>query len=128
MLEIIDLAARALQVALDWLTGRYAQFVRANDAVRRAWYVVDLMIAIVRGLVEDDVIVTEDFDVVNGIDFCEWLLGHGASEETVQSALVRTVVYDLAFAYRGGDPSVRPPRPAPPCAACSGPSSPTGAR
>jgi uncharacterized protein with NAD-binding domain and iron-sulfur cluster len=104
VLEIVDLVAQALQLVLDWLTGRYAQFVRANDAVRRAWYVVDLMIAIVRGLIEDDVITAQDFDVVNGIDFCEWLLSHGAREETVQSALVRTVVYDLAFAYRAGDP------------------------
>jgi uncharacterized protein with NAD-binding domain and iron-sulfur cluster len=104
VLETVDLAARALDLVLDWLAGRYAQFVRANDAVRRAGYVVDLMIAIVRGLIEDDVIVAQDFDVVNGIDFCEWLLSHGAREESVQSALVRTVVYDLAFAYRGGDP------------------------
>ncbi len=104
VLEAVDLVARALELALDWIIGRYAQFVRAHDAVRRAWYVVDLMIAIVRGLIEDDVITAEDFDVVNGIDFCEWLLAHGAREETVQSALVRTVVYDLAFAYRGGDP------------------------
>jgi uncharacterized protein with NAD-binding domain and iron-sulfur cluster len=104
VLEIIDLVARALQLVLDWLTGRYAQFVQAEDAVRRAWYVVDLMVAIVRGLIEDDVITAQDFDVVNGIDFCEWLLSHGARQETVQSALIRTVVYDLAFAYRGGDP------------------------
>ena len=104
VLEIIDLVARALQVVLDWLAGRYAQFVRAEDAVRRAGYIVDLMLAIVRGLIEDDVIAAQDFDVVNGIDFGEWLLSHGAREETVQSALVRTVVYDLAFAYRGGDP------------------------
>ncbi|MDQ6607101.1 MAG: NAD(P)-binding protein [Actinomycetota bacterium] len=104
VLETVDLVARALELVLDWLTGRYAQFVRANDAVRRAGYVVDLMIAIVRGLIEDGVIVAQDFDVVNGIDFSEWLLSHGAREESVQSALVRTVVYDLAFAYRGGDP------------------------
>ncbi len=104
VLETVDLVARALELVLDWLTGRYAQFVRADDAVRRAGYIVDLMIAIVRGLIEDDVISAQDFDVVNGIDFCEWLLSHGAREESVQSALVRTLVYDLAFAYRGGDP------------------------
>jgi uncharacterized protein with NAD-binding domain and iron-sulfur cluster len=104
VLETVDLVMRALQLVLDWLAARFAQFVQAHDAVRRAWYVVDLMIAIVRGLIEDDVITSQDFDVVNGIDFCEWLLSHGAHQETVQSALIRTVVYDLAFAYRGGDP------------------------
>ncbi len=104
VLEMLDLAVQALQISLDFLRGRAEEFVRADDDVRRAWYVVDLMIAIVRGLIEDGVITSRSFDVVNGIDFCEWLLKHGARRESVDCALVRAVVYDLAFAYRDGDP------------------------
>ena len=104
LLDAAEKVMRGLELVLDWLTGRFAQFVRAHDGIRRAWYVVDIMIAIVRGLIEDGVIIAEDFDVVNGIDFSEWLLSHGAQEESVRSALVRTIVYDLAFGYQGGDP------------------------
>ena len=104
VLDMIDLVVEALQIALDFLRGSYDRTIRGHDGLRRAWYVVDLMIAIVRGLIEDGVISADSFDVVNGVDFCDWLLSHGARRESVQCALVRTVIYDLAFAYRGGDP------------------------
>ncbi len=104
MLDLLELVVRGLEIALDFLRARYDAVVRAHDGVRRAWYVVDLMIAIVRGLIEDGVIAAGSFDVVNGMDFREWLLSHGARRESVDSALVRTVIYDLAFGYRGGDP------------------------
>jgi uncharacterized protein with NAD-binding domain and iron-sulfur cluster len=103
LLEVLEVIVRALDLVLDFLRGRYDELVRAHDSVRRAWYVVDLMIAIVRGLIEDDVI-RDGFDVVNDIDFREWLLDHGADRDSVDCALVRTIIYDLAFAYRGGDP------------------------
>jgi uncharacterized protein with NAD-binding domain and iron-sulfur cluster len=104
VLELLDLIVEALQIAIDFLRGRSDSFVRGHDGVRRAWYVVDVMVAIVRGLIEDGVISAESFDIVNGVDFCDWLLTHGARRDSVDCALVRTVVYDLAFAYSGGDP------------------------
>jgi uncharacterized protein with NAD-binding domain and iron-sulfur cluster len=104
LLSVLDLAARGLEFVLDFLRRRYDTFVRAHDGMRRAWYVVDLMIAIVRGLIEDGVIAHGSFDVINGIDFRDWLMAHGAQRESVECALIRTVIYDLAFAYRGGDP------------------------
>jgi uncharacterized protein with NAD-binding domain and iron-sulfur cluster len=104
VLDVIDLAAQGLQIVLDFLRSRYERIVRGSDDVRRSWYVVDLMVAIVRGLIEDGVIAAGSFDVVNGIDFRDWLMSHGARRESVDCALVRTIIYDLAFAYRGGDP------------------------
>jgi uncharacterized protein with NAD-binding domain and iron-sulfur cluster len=104
VLQMLDLTFQGLQIVLDFLRGRYDRLVRAEDDVRRAWYVVDVMVALVRGLIEDGVIAAGSFDVVNGIDFREWLLAHGARDESADCALVRTVIYDLAFAYRGGDP------------------------
>ena len=128
LLDAVDLVMRGLELVLDWLTNRFAQFVRAHDDIRRAWYVVDIMIAIVRGLIEDGVIAAEDFDVVNGIDFSEWLLSHGAQQESVRSALVRTIVYDLAFGYQGGDPQRPAAEAGQRCAACCARSSPTAVR
>jgi len=104
-LDLLDLVIEGLQVAIDFMRDRYGRLVRGDDGLRRAWYVADVMIAIVRGLIEDDVIAAGSFDVVNDVDFCDWLLTHGAHRDSVQCALVRTVVYDLAFAYRGGDPA-----------------------
>ncbi|WP_445188782.1 FAD-dependent oxidoreductase [Pseudonocardia sp. Cha107L01] len=101
---IVDLVLRAVDFATQQLRNRADEYLRADDTVRRAWYVIDLMLAIARGMVEDDVISANDFGRINDVDFRSWLLGHGAARESVDSALVRTVVYDLAFAYRGGDP------------------------
>src|SRR5262249_14579948 len=91
-LTAVDAVARALQVALDYLWGQHAEWVRRSDLVRRACYVIDLMIATVRGLIEDGVIEDETFDRLDDFDFRSWLLGHGATRATVDSALVRTLV------------------------------------
>jgi uncharacterized protein with NAD-binding domain and iron-sulfur cluster len=104
LLEVLDLVVQVLQIVLEFMRARYDRLVRGHDGIRRAWYVVDVMVAIVRGVIEDGVIRTGNFDVVNGVDFCDWLLAHGARRDSVECALVRTVIYDLAFAYRGGDP------------------------
>jgi uncharacterized protein with NAD-binding domain and iron-sulfur cluster len=101
--DAVDIALRALDFALDVVRGRADELIRHSDTARRVWYVVDLFLAIARGLIEDDVI-SEGFQVINDAEFCDWLRSHGASRETVDCALVRTVVYDLAFAYRKGDP------------------------
>jgi len=99
-----DAVLRALDLALDVLRGRLDELIRSSDTLRRLWYLIDLMLAIVRGIIEDGVIEHDDFDVINDVELCDWLRSHGAERETVDCALVRTVVYDLAFAYRGGDP------------------------
>lgn len=104
LLLLVDPVLRALDLGLDLLRGRADALVRGNDGLRRAWYVCDLLLAIVRGLVEDGVLAADDFSLIDDAEFCDWLMAHGAMRESVESALVRSVVYDLAFAYRGGDP------------------------
>ena len=104
LLRAAGSAMWALDLALDLLRRRHDEFVRSTDAVRRAWYVVDLLVAIARGVIEDGVIEAESFDVIDDVDFRDWLLAHGATRDSVDCALVRAVVYDLAFAYEGGDP------------------------
>jgi uncharacterized protein with NAD-binding domain and iron-sulfur cluster len=98
VLALIDRVLDAVRLRLDAL-------VRKDDGVRRAWYLLDLLLANVRGVIVDGVIEADDFDVVDDWDYRAWLLRHGAMRESVDSAFVRAVVYDLAFAYEDGDTS-----------------------
>ncbi len=104
VLGALGIVVRAVDLAGDFLRRRFDEEVRDSPTIRRAYYVVDLMVAIVRGVIEDGVIVQDSFDVVDDVDFYDWLLAHGALRETADCALVRAIVYDLAFAYEGGDP------------------------
>jgi uncharacterized protein with NAD-binding domain and iron-sulfur cluster len=104
VLDAIELVVRAVDFVVDFLRGRFDELVRGSDAARRAYYVVDLMLAIVRGSVHDGVVESDSFGVVDDIDLRDWLLAHGASRESVDCALIRAIVYDLGFAYEDGDP------------------------
>jgi uncharacterized protein with NAD-binding domain and iron-sulfur cluster len=104
VLEAFGLVLTAIDVVVDFLRARYDELVRSSDFVRRAYYVVDLMIAIVRGAIEDGLVERNSFDPVEDIDLRDWLLAHGAARESVDCALIRGIVYDLGFAYEGGDP------------------------
>ena len=76
-----------------------------TDAGRRAWYLGDMFLAIARGMLRYDILTSsEAFDTIDDFDFSDWLIMNGADEETARSSLITTVVYDLAFAYQGGDP------------------------
>ena len=76
-----------------------------SDQARREWYLVDIMLATVRGLLHDGVIHNPaGLDAIDHHDFSEWLIMHGASPESAYCAMVTTLMYDLPFAYRDGDP------------------------
>jgi uncharacterized protein with NAD-binding domain and iron-sulfur cluster len=104
VLDALGVVVTSLDLVVDFLRRRYDDVVRSSDALRRAWYVVDILIAIVRGVIDDGVIEEDSFAVIDDVDFRDWLLDHGAARDSVDCALVRAVVYDLAFAYEGGDP------------------------
>lgn len=72
------------------------------DDIRRLFICLDLGITVMKGVFEDGVI-KHGFDVINDIDFRDWLRKHGGDEDLcVNSAPVRGF-YDLIFAYEGGD-------------------------
>jgi uncharacterized protein with NAD-binding domain and iron-sulfur cluster len=113
----LELLSRGLAVAARLLRearSRFDELLRQHDAVRRSWYIVDLLVAAVRGLVDDGVLITGDYTLIDDSELRAWLVLHGASEESVSSGFLKSIVYDLAFAYRGGDPD----RPA--CSAATG--------
>ena len=76
-----------------------------SDAARREWYLTDIMLAAIRGVLADGVLTHPDgLDAIDHHDFAEWLMRHGASRESARCGLVTTLMYDLPFAYEAGDP------------------------
>jgi uncharacterized protein with NAD-binding domain and iron-sulfur cluster len=74
-----------------------------SPSLRRQWYLIDILLACVRGVLVDDLF-THDTDAIDHVDFVDWLVSHGASEESARCPLITATVYDMAFAYRDGDP------------------------
>lgn len=91
--------------ALDLLRIQFDHELREHTEIRRAWYLIDIFVAVARGLVDDEVIVDDDLQRIDHEDFRAWLRRHGASPDSIDCALVRSIVYDLAFAFDGGDPN-----------------------
>jgi uncharacterized protein with NAD-binding domain and iron-sulfur cluster len=95
--------------ALVWLVGHFAKGLYHavtdpllhNTAFRRAWVMLDLAAATVKGLICDGCLYN-GLDHLDALDFREWLRKHGANEDAVWSAPVKAV-YDLVFAYEEGD-------------------------
>ncbi|HET7451908.1 MAG TPA: hypothetical protein VFL12_04160, partial [Thermoanaerobaculia bacterium] len=91
----------ALEAFLERLFGSVASFLEKDDAIRRLVLLADLAIAGVRGILRDGVL-ENGFVSIDDFEFRAWLGKHGASETTLASAPVREI-YDLCFAYEGGD-------------------------
>lgn len=113
-LEILSTGLRVLAAAATEVRNRLDEPVRRHPALRRTWYLVDLLLAAVRGLIDDGVLSTGRFELIDGIDLRGWLALHGASEESVSCGLLKALVYDVAFAYEDGNPA----RPS--CSAATG--------
>lgn len=92
---------RLLDEFAGWLRGRISGHLDADDESRRVWILLDLSLAMTRGMVADGV-VTDGFRAITGWDFREWLRRHGADDTSVDSGLVKGL-YDLVFAYEQGD-------------------------
>src|SRR5262249_57741724 len=81
----------------DVIDGKMA----GNNRLRRDFILLSLAGTLVRGIIADGVLHT-GFDPLDRYDFREWLKKHGAPEIAYQSAPVQAL-YDLVFAYEGGD-------------------------
>jgi uncharacterized protein with NAD-binding domain and iron-sulfur cluster len=90
----LDAFVRHLEVAVG------AQLT-LNDAVRRIWVVLRLGVAMVRGMIADEVY-RHGFESIDGKDLRQWLQRHGAPRAAVWSAPMQAC-YDLVFAYEQGD-------------------------
>jgi len=75
-----------------------------DDEVRRLWEIVELVLAVVRGMIRFGLLTdARGFEAIDHYDCREWLRMNGASERAVNGAFLRAL-YDLAFAYEDGDP------------------------
>lgn len=95
---------------LTWLLRRLVSRARAQMAdfapleqwAYKLWVSIDLATTLAIGFLSDGVLY-HGWESIDGKDFREWLSGHGASELTLGSGLVRAI-YDAAFAFVNGDP------------------------
>jgi uncharacterized protein with NAD-binding domain and iron-sulfur cluster len=79
-----------------------AQLTETQKDVRRVWEVIDLVLAIFRGLLrERSLFDARGLDALDEYDVRDWLRKHGAAEESLASGFVRGL-YDLAFAFEAG--------------------------
>jgi uncharacterized protein with NAD-binding domain and iron-sulfur cluster len=92
-----------LEEFLGWFYRHIEQDIAKNDVTRRLWILVNFTYAAVRGVLADGVLY-KGFRCIDDLDFAEWLKKHGATELTLNSALVRGY-YDYFFAYKQGDPN-----------------------
>jgi len=93
---------RGLQRAVQ---DRIASLVGERTDLRRVWIVADIVLANLRGMLAERLIIDpRGFDAIDDWDYREWLAHHGASRHATESALVRGL-YDLAFAYEDGNPA-----------------------
>jgi uncharacterized protein with NAD-binding domain and iron-sulfur cluster len=90
--------------SLDGMRDDVAARLRRQDDGRRAAEVADLVITCLEGAIRDGLLLDPaGFAAIDHLDFREWLAGHGAGPDALQSPLVRGM-YDLVFAYEEGDP------------------------
>lgn len=99
---LLSLLDRLTAAARGWIEA----LASSDGEIRRRWYMVDLVLAALRGVIRDRVALDpRGFDAINHHDFRDWLRLHGASELTLASDHLRGGLYDLGFAYVDGDAS-----------------------
>ncbi len=80
-----------------------ARVMESGQDARRVWNVLELVLAIFRGLLREGTLLDpRGLDSLDDYDIRDWLRKHGASEEALGSGFVRGL-YDLAFAFEAGD-------------------------
>ena len=93
----------SLGSTLDKLHSAFRDLAVHDDRARRLWSLIDLVMTTTRGMIADGLLLDpRGFAAINDHDYRDWIRRHGASPETLDSALVRGM-YDLTFANHHGD-------------------------
>ena len=83
-----------------------SEMARGDAELRRVWMVLDLVLAMTRGVIRFCLITDpRGFDAIDDYEFRDWLKLNGASQANLDSAFLRGVAYDDVFAYEDGDPA-----------------------
>ena len=100
-----DLLRERVDRAVDQLRDMRAHPDNESDQARREWYLTDIILGAIRGILADGVLLDADgLDAIDHYDFSDWLIRHGVSPESAHCGMVTTLMYDLPFAYEDGDP------------------------
>lgn len=110
LLQRLDRATEAGDSILTLLEAVAAQSrkllrdaVAVDPKLRLKTEIIDIVLTIVVGLYRNRVMFDrQGLDVINGLDYREWLLQNGATKTSLDSSFL-TGIYDLTFAYRNGD-------------------------
>jgi uncharacterized protein with NAD-binding domain and iron-sulfur cluster len=95
--------AGLLQRLQQALVRERSRLIEGSDDARRVWEIIDLVLAIFRGLVQSGTFLDpRGLDALDDYDVREWLARYGASEQSLANGFVRGL-YDLAFAFEAGD-------------------------
>ena len=93
--EVLEHALDAIRNALEY---------ESRPDHHRAWLLISLVTAVVRGIVADNLVTDpRGFRAINDEDFGEWIVRHGGHPDVLDYPLVRGV-YDLVFGYEDADP------------------------
>lgn len=90
-----------LGLLLHWLEEEQ-RVASAGHPLRHLRLLIDFFVANVRGILGDGLL-HRSVTSINHLDYREWLGRHGGSEFLLRSELLRSL-YNLVFAYPGGDP------------------------
>ena len=98
--------SRGVRTLVELLSAMVAAWGATTDAVnldeaRRTRIFLDLSLAILHGILVDDII-TKGFGSIDHLEFKDWLRKHNASPESAHSAVIDSI-YDGNFSFVGGD-------------------------
>jgi uncharacterized protein with NAD-binding domain and iron-sulfur cluster len=90
-----------LESFMRWLEEEFEDVIWDHDLARHLYILMDLGLAVVRGMIVDNVLV-DGFAPLDEHDLKDWLKHHGAGARALDSAPV-WAYYDYFFAYENGD-------------------------
>ena len=104
--QLLAVHSRGVRTLVELLSAMVAAWGASTgvvdlDETRRTRIFLDLSLAILRGILVDDII-AKGFGSIDHLEFKDWLRKHNASADSADSAIIDSI-YDGNFSFVGGD-------------------------